>query len=222
MAGGLPRAVRLTASRCAENPGCGRPGVPAAAGGRPGGPCRAGPRHATRDLGPRLLAGPRCAPWDRPATYQRCHRRRLGAGGPRLRRRGQPAPEHRRPASAGTVLRHRLPTPLRSSHDCAACRRSAPPRCGWKRLPPTPSRRPRSQLLCSWSCRWAAPGSMVARWPARGTREDVGRDQSYGSVTASTAVDLPRSGRHARCGCQSLAPGEVRRRPPRWPALPLG
>ena len=29
-----------------------------------------------------------------------------------------------------------------SRRDCAACRRSAPPRCGWRRPPPTPSRRP--------------------------------------------------------------------------------
>ena len=98
-----------------------------------------------------------------------CHRRRRGADGPRLHRRGQPAPEpldlHLRVLSC----RHHLPTPLRSRRDCAACRRSAPPRCGWRRPPPTPSRRPRSQLLCSWSCRQAAPGSMVARWPTRGT-----------------------------------------------------
>jgi hypothetical protein len=91
------------------------------------------------------------------STYSRptrrgCHRRRLGADGPRLHRREQPAPEHRRSASAGTDLRHHLPTPLRSRRDCAAGRRSAPPRCGWLQPPPTPSRRPRSHLLCSCSC----------------------------------------------------------------------
>ena len=77
-----------------------------------------------------------------------CHRRRLEADGPRLHRRVQPAREHPLPATAGTVVRHHLPTQPLSSRDCAACRRSAPPLRGWQRPPQTPSRRPRSQLLC--------------------------------------------------------------------------
>jgi hypothetical protein len=53
------------------------------------------------------------------------HRWRLGADGPRLHRRGQPARERHVSASAGTVLRHHLPTQLPSSRDCAVCRRAA-------------------------------------------------------------------------------------------------
>jgi hypothetical protein len=75
------------------------------------------------------------------------HRWRLGADGPRLHRREQPAHERHLSASAGTVLRHHLPTQLPSSRDCAACRRAPAPRCGYQRLPHTQLRRPRSQLL---------------------------------------------------------------------------
>jgi hypothetical protein len=123
----------------------------------------------------RPLESPWSAPWSGPGLPSD-RRARLGASSAAARsrraeaHRRQPAREHPLAASAGTVLRHQLPTQLRSRRDCAACRRSAPPRCGWQRPPPTPSRRPQSQLLCSWSCRQAAPGSMVAPWTACRTR----------------------------------------------------
>src|SRR6266702_6790251 len=91
-------------------------------------------------------------PAETPSTINEGRKLTLGADGPRLHRRGQPARERPLSAAAGTVLRHHLPTQLLSSRDCAACRRSAPPLCGWQRPPQTQSRRPRSQLLCSCYC----------------------------------------------------------------------
>lgn len=54
-----------------------------------------------------------------------------GSGGPRLRRRGQPARGHPPAATAGPARRHHLPTRPPSGHCCAAGRRSVPPPCGW-------------------------------------------------------------------------------------------
>jgi hypothetical protein len=148
------------------------------------------------------------APVQRPvsALIRQRHRWRLGADGLRLHRRGQPAREHPLSASAGTVLQHRLPTPLRSRRDCAVCRRSAPPPCGCQRPPPTPSRRPRSQLLCShWSskpgCRrsrvcFASAGVRVGHWTVQVASRGLGAHPlPAGLDRPAMAGSLPR--RHA-------------------------
>ena len=161
----VPRAPRRRGSRPVARRGR-RRGRERRAPGRPPVPARA--RSTTRSASGRWRSrssspaprptcspsgsGPRRRCWvGRPTRGVR--RRRRGPDGPRLHRRGQPAREHPRSASAGTVRRHHLPTQLRSSRDCAAGPRSAPPLCCLRRPPQTQSRRPRSHLPCSWSCR---------------------------------------------------------------------